>query len=128
LKEYGIENEELVVKYKHPCVNWYKKSHVAKMDGAYFEEPKPPKDWNERIQLTKSQLAKNSVQWSENLKVIGGHIKSGAQSAGTGVNSLVSKAKEKEIGNKFSQRMSMMFKKGNKTQSNSVVEPNLVEE
>ena len=53
-KEYGIENEELQVKYKHPCVKWYKKSHVAKMDGAFFDDPKPPKDWNERVQLTKT--------------------------------------------------------------------------
>ena len=60
------------------------------MDGVTFNEPKPPKDWNERIALTKSQLAKNSVQWGENLKIIGGHIKSGAQSVSQ-------KAKEKEI-------------------------------
>jgi len=61
LKEYGIENEELTIKHKHACVAWYKKSHVAKMDGINFYDPKPPKDWNERYQLTKSQLAKNSV-------------------------------------------------------------------
>lgn len=36
LKEYQIENEELVNKYKHPSVQWYKKSHMAKMDGAVF--------------------------------------------------------------------------------------------
>ena len=36
-------------KYKHSCVAWYRKSHLAKMDGVDFDAPKPPKDWNERI-------------------------------------------------------------------------------
>ena len=49
LKEYGIENEELTTKHKHSCVAWYKRSHVSKMDGINFNEPKPPKDWNERL-------------------------------------------------------------------------------
>ena len=49
LKEYGMENAELPGKYKHSCVAWYRKSHLAKMDGVDFDAPKPPKDWNERI-------------------------------------------------------------------------------
>ena len=61
LKEYGIENEDLVTKHKHASVGWYKRSHIAKMDGLSFSEPKPPKDWNERVVLTKSKIAKESV-------------------------------------------------------------------
>lgn len=88
LKEYAIENEALLDKYKHPCIKWYQKSHVAKMDGAQFDVPKPPKDWNERYELTKTQLTKESVQWGENLKVIGGHISVGTKKASEKVKSL----------------------------------------
>ena len=87
LKEYQIENEELVAKYRHPSVQWYRKSHIAKMDGAVFNQAKPPKDWNERIAMTKSQFANNSVKFGESMKTLGGHIKSGAVKAGTGIKS-----------------------------------------
>lgn len=60
-KEYQLENEELVVKYKSACVKWYKQSHVSKMDGVPFEVAKPAKDWNERVDFAKAVLAKESV-------------------------------------------------------------------
>ena len=62
--------------------------------------------------MTKSTLAKNSVQWGENLKIIGGHIKTGTAAAQVKAKSMTRKAKEKEITQKVSQRFSMMFKKG----------------
>jgi hypothetical protein len=112
LKEYGIENEELSVKHKHACVGWYRRSHMSKMDFLTFNEPKPPKDWNERIELTKSKLAKESVQWRANLNIISGQIKSGTEKAKTNVmnaadkaktnaKSTTQKAKEKEITQKM---------------------------
>lgn len=54
LKEYGIENEPLINKYKASCVNWYRKRHLAQMDGVPFNQPQPPKDFNEALQMTKS--------------------------------------------------------------------------
>lgn len=48
-KEYGIEVSPLKQKYNHPCIVWFRKRHIARMDGAPFDLPKPPKDWEERI-------------------------------------------------------------------------------
>ena len=96
------------------------------MDGINFNDSKPPKDWNERLQLTKSQLAKNSVQWGENLKIIGGHIKVGAVAASEKAKTMTQKAKEKEISQKMGQRFSMMFKK--KNNNGSIVEPPVVDD
>ena len=53
MKEYGIDNEPLEKRYKHPCVQWYQKRHVSLMDGIPFDtqkHPKPPKDIKERAQ------------------------------------------------------------------------------
>ena len=44
-----MENAEVPGKYKHSCITWYRKSHLAKMDGIDFTTHKPPKDWNERV-------------------------------------------------------------------------------
>jgi len=49
LKEYGVENEPLGNKYRHACVQWYKRKHIAEMDGVEFIESKPPKDLEERL-------------------------------------------------------------------------------
>jgi len=95
------------------------------MDGVSFFEPKPPKDWNERIEMTKSKLAKESVQWRANLNVISGQLKVGAEKVKTNAKSMTQKAKEKEIGQKMGQRLSMVFKKKNKDE---VIEPNVAED
>lgn len=65
------------------------------------------------------------------MKTLGGHIKSGAVKAGTGMKSGVQKVKEKEIGSKMGQRLSTMFKKGKKgevDESGVVVQPVVEEE
>jgi len=59
-------------------------------------------------------VAKESVQWRENLKIIGGHIKTGASKAQTNVKSMTQKAKEKEITQSMGKRLSMVFNKGKK--------------
>ena len=103
------------------------------MNSMMFYEAKPPKDWNERLEITKSKISKESVQWRANLNVIGGHIKSGAQKAKanikTGaekaqanVKSMTQQAKEKEIGQKMGQRLSMVFKK-NKDKNQDAIDP-----
>ena len=64
MKEYGIDNQPLASKYRHACVNWYKKRHVSLMDGLDFNEennPKPPRDWDERFAQTKTSLIKTSA-------------------------------------------------------------------
>ena len=84
---------------------------MAKLDNQSYNVPRPPRNFRERMSLTKSQLSKDSVQWKENLKIIGGHIKTGANKAGTNAKSMTQKAKEKEIGQKMGSRLSMMFKR-----------------
>ena len=53
MKEYGCDNNPVTTKYKHSCVQWYQKRHVALMDGIAFDlqkNPKPPRDMKERAQ------------------------------------------------------------------------------
>lgn len=57
------------------------------MNNMMFLEAKPPKDWNERLEITKTKFAKESVQWRANLNVIGGQIKNGAQKAQVNIKS-----------------------------------------
>lgn len=54
LKEYGIDNDPIQSRYKHACINWYRKRHIALMDNREFTLAKPPRDWDERLQMTKS--------------------------------------------------------------------------
>ena len=64
MKEFQIENHPFTSKYRHASVTWYRKRHVALMDGIQYDieaNPKPPKDWDERIAQTKSTLYKTST-------------------------------------------------------------------
>ena len=78
MKEYGIDSHPLQSKYRQACVNWYRKRHVALMDGLIFDmeqNPKPPRDWDERLEQTKKEMLKNSEVVAENLKKFGGAVK-----------------------------------------------------
>jgi len=53
MKEYGVDSHPMSSKYRHACVNWYKRRHMAYMDGLPFDienNPKPPINWDERMQ------------------------------------------------------------------------------
>jgi hypothetical protein len=58
LKEYEIQELDFQKRYKHPALNWYKRKHAARMDCKEFTVAQPPKDWNERIDMTKASLKK----------------------------------------------------------------------
>ena len=60
MKDFKIENQPLSAKYKTACIVWYRKRHIAMMDSEAFDLPMPPKDWDERMQMTKDQLYKGS--------------------------------------------------------------------
>lgn len=45
------------------------------MDRVTFDTPKPPRDWDERIQKTKEQLGHAATTASVNLGVVGGKLK-----------------------------------------------------
>jgi hypothetical protein len=57
MKEYDILDLEFSKKYKHPALLWFKKRHLAKIEESEFTTPQPPKDWNERKEMTKKTLA-----------------------------------------------------------------------
>jgi hypothetical protein len=69
MKEYEIHELDNAQRYKHKALIWYKKYHISKAEGREFTVPKPPKDWNERMEMTKSTL-----------KNVGESISSGASS------------------------------------------------
>lgn len=42
VKEYKLEKETYLVKYKHPVAKWYRKQFQAKCAGLHCFEKKPP--------------------------------------------------------------------------------------
>ena len=74
-------------------------------------------------------MAKGSVKIGQGLKVVGGGIKTGAVKAGSGIKSLSNKnkeKKEKESGDEsVSKSRFSIFRKKNKTTSQSVLEPSI---
>ena len=49
-REYQLhEEQDIKAKYSSACVKWYKNKHIADMDGLEFNQPKPAKDWDERM-------------------------------------------------------------------------------
>jgi hypothetical protein len=49
LKEFNVQDLEMHKKYNSSAVNWYKRKHIAEMDGIEFTEPKPPKNAKETL-------------------------------------------------------------------------------
>lgn len=76
------------------------------MDMTHFDTPKPPKDWDERAQMTKEQLGSAAQYAGENLSVLGGVLKTKGGAAavvlGEKAGVLKDKIKEKQIGQKLS--------------------------
>ena len=117
MKEYGIDNQPLVSKYRHACVTWYKRRHIALMDGLEFTEennPKPPRDWDERLAQTKTSLIKTSAVVGSGLQNLFAQGKevgyAGGVAAAEKAGALKEKIQTKEWGNKV---MSMFSKKKN---------------
>lgn len=82
MKEYGVDNEPIPSKYRSSCVTWYRKKHLAAMDSVPFTQAQPPKDWNERLESTKSTLINGSNIAAANLQVLGGTLKEKGSTAG----------------------------------------------
>ena len=85
MKEYGIDNHPLSSKYRHAAVTWYRRRHLAQMDGVPFDmemNPKPPKDFDERLAQTKAQIFKRAGNAGEDFKVVGSMVTENASHAG----------------------------------------------
>lgn len=65
-KEYDIEFEESIQKkYSHPCMQWYRKKHIAEMGGLTFNTPKPRKNWKEGLDEAKSFATEKTQQMKQ---------------------------------------------------------------
>ena len=55
MKEYELNDMSIPKRYKHASLKWFKKRHLAKLDGRekYFHEPPPFKNINERVEKSK---------------------------------------------------------------------------
>lgn len=107
LKEYGIDNHPLSSKYRHAAVTWYRRRHLAQMDGVPFDmesNPKPPKDFEERMAQTKAQLLKKAGNAGEDFKIVGSLVTENASHAGRVISenakSLFESGNAKAIGEK----------------------------
>ena len=128
MKEYGVDNHPLQSKYRHACVNWYRKRHIALMDGLIFDteaNPKPPQNWDERMQQTKATLGKTAESTGATLKVVGSEIKEKglivgavvsekASAAGAWTSEKASSLKAKVQSKDFGKKMMSMFGKKKK--------------
>lgn len=77
-KEYQIDTHPMSSRYRHASVTWYRKRHMALMDGIVLsadDHPKPAKDWDERVAQTKTALMKTRTQLTKDLGKAGASIK-----------------------------------------------------
>ena len=125
MKEYQVDNHPMTSKYRHACVSWYRKRHVSLMDGLPFDidtNPKPPKDWDERIAQTKQSFMRNTENLQGGMKNAGGAIKENsiivgtvisenAQKAGAVISEKGSLLKEKIQQKEFGKKIMSMFGK-----------------
>jgi hypothetical protein len=76
MREYGLENESVISKkYNSAAARWYKRKHMADMDGIPFDVAKPPKDWNERMEGVKTGLVSAGGILGTNLNIFAGQAK-----------------------------------------------------
>ena len=91
-----MENEQdIQKKYKSSCIKWYKRKHLAEMDGKEFEEAKPAKDWNERMEKTKVVVGDVSKVAGKNLMIGVGLAKVHGGAAASWTGAKASTLKEK---------------------------------
>lgn len=109
MKEYQVDGHAMFSKYRHACVNWYRKRHIALMDGLEFDlesNPKPPKDFDERVAQAKIQFSKASENVGGTLKTVGTSIKDNALIGGNIVNE-----KAQIVGGILSEKGSLLKEK-----------------
>ena len=129
MKEYQIDNTAPFSKYRHACVTWYRKRHIALMDDLPFDiqtNPKPPKNFNERLQQTQDMISHTfssgmsnqslndaGTKIRENSIVAGQIISEKASVAGAAISEKTSALKQKLIEKQLGNKIMGMFKKKN---------------
>ena len=61
-------------------MKWFRNRHIAKLDGFEFRVPQPPKDWDERKEMTAKQLKETGLRVQDKAndlsnKVLDGSVK-----------------------------------------------------
>ena len=97
MKEYDIDTLSIADKYRQAAVKWYKQRHLAAMDDIPFTTVQPPKDWNERIELTKRQASSTASVLGANLSIFAGQAKEKGSTAKVVIGEKAQIAKEKLI-------------------------------
>ena len=112
MKEYDIHEHEVEKKYRHAAVAWYQKRHIARVQGweDTFNTPMPPKDWNERLELTKSQLKYTQERVRGNFY----HLAESVTNKSIGASATYENAKEKYKDKAIVKKLTSVFKKKKK--------------
>lgn len=79
------------------------------MDNIPFTSPQPPKDWNERLEHTKSVLINTSSMATANLSILGGTLKEKGSTAGVVLQEKSSVLKQKLVEKQVGQKIQGMF-------------------
>lgn len=127
MKEYEIQDLELSKRYVQPALIWYRKKHLATMDGfgPEWNLPKPPKNFDERVARTKVQLKTGTVVAGKVLhEVQGKTVRGGVAFAGfvdRGGKKVYDKLKDKpwaqKIGAKFQSITNRTISQNNRSAS-----------
>jgi hypothetical protein len=58
MKEYEIGELVIPMRYRHAALKWFRRRHLAKLDGRdhYFNEAPPAKNLNQRVDKTKALI------------------------------------------------------------------------
>ena len=115
LKEYEIQDLDFQKRYKHPALNWYKRRHAAKMDSKEFQVPQPPKNWDERVDMTKSTLKKTGNLIGQKSEVWVGVVGRGTVKAGVAIGQGAKSLKEKNQDKPWAKKITGLFSKVSST-------------
>lgn len=115
LKEYQIQDLDFEKRYKHPALNWYKRRHAAKMDSKEFTVAQPPKDWNERMDMTKTSLKKTGTVIGQKSENWVGAVGRGTVKAGVAIGQGVKTLKEKNQDKPWAKKITGLFSKVSST-------------
>lgn len=106
LKEYNLQDLDFVKRYKHPALNWFKRRHLAKLDKKPFNVAQPPKDWNERLDMTKTTLKKTGVVVGTQATILTKKVGEGTVKAGIAIGNGAVNLKEKHKDKPWAQKLS----------------------
>lgn len=67
MREYNLETKPLHEVINHAALKWFRKYHIAMMDGVMFNMDKPTKTWKETFSRAQSSFVKSLENNFENI-------------------------------------------------------------